>query len=123
MGHQLNFFLGPTDQIELETRLRNVDELVILHSRSPTDEPRIVETMNFSEDGKQWLFFHFVRLSDLSAVQIREVPAQRYWVVDILKSPVVEVNRCYYDGKILRRGRLYYVDGFYDAQDQWLEKP
>ena len=122
MGHQINFFLGPNDQLELEARLKKVDELVVLHSRSPTPEPRVVHSMNFAEDGKQWLFVYLVRPNDLSTVQTRAISAQGYWVVNDLISPVVEVDRCYYDGKILRRGRLYYVDGFYDQKDQSIEK-
>jgi hypothetical protein len=123
MGRQINFFLGPNDQIELEARLRKVDELLILHSRSPGPEPHIVDTMNVTHDGKQWLFLYLVRRDDLSAVRTQEVAAQGYWHVDELRSPVVEADRCYYDGKILRRGRLYYVNGYYGAQDQWIEKP
>ena len=49
----------------------------------------------------------------------RHVPAQGYWTIDVLRSPVREFNRCYYDGKMLRRRRLDYVDGFYGADDQW----
>jgi len=60
-------------------RLRKVGELVVLHDRSPTPEPRQVETTNFTEDGKQWLFLCLVGPSDLSAVRTREVAAQGYW--------------------------------------------
>jgi hypothetical protein len=123
MGHQINFFLGPNDHAELEMRLRKVGELVVLHDRSPTPESRQVETTNFTEDGKQWLFLCLVAPSDLSAVRTREVAAQGYWSVDDLRSPVIELTRCYYNGEILRRGRLHFVDGYYGAQDQWVEKP
>lgn len=123
MGHQINFFLGPNDHAELEMRLREAGELVVLRNRSLTPEPHPVDTTNFTEDGKQWLFLYLVRPSDLSAVRTREVAAQGYWSVDDLRSPVIELNRCYYNGKILRRGRLYFVDGYYGAQDQWVEKP
>jgi hypothetical protein len=123
MGHQINFFLGPNDHAELEMRLREAGELVVLHVRSPTPEPRQVDNTNFTEDGKQWLFLYLVRPDDLSAVRTREVAAQRYWSVDDLRSPVIELTRCYYNGKILRRGRLYFVDGYYGAEDQWVEKP
>ena len=123
MGHQINFFLGPNDHAALEMRLREAGELVVLRSRSPTPEPHQVDTTNFTEDGRQWLFLYLVRPSDLSAVRTEEVTAQGYWSVDDLRSPVIELTRCYYNGKILRRGRLYFVDGYYGAQDQWVEKP
>ena len=121
MGHQINFFLGPNDLLELEARLKKVDAPVVLHSRSPTRKPRVLDTMNFTEDGKQWLFLYLVRSQDLNSLRIKEIKAQGYWSVDTLTSPVIELDRCYYDGKILRRGRLYYVDGFYE-QEEWVEK-
>ena len=54
---------------------------------------------------------------------IKEVGAQGYWVVNSLFSPVAELDRSHYDGQVLKRGRLYYVDGFYDPQELWIEKP
>ena len=121
MSHQINFFLGPNDLIELEARLKKVDAPVVLHSRAPTNKPRVLDTINFTEDGKQWLFLYLVRSEDLTALRMKEVAAQKYWTIDTFISPIVELNSCYYDGKILRRGRLYYMDGYYD-QEQWVEK-
>ena len=122
MGHQINFFLGPNDLVELEKRLTSAGDLTILHSRSPKPEPKVVESVKFTEDGKQWLLY-LVRSADLNNVLIKEVVAQGYWVINTLFSPVVELDRCHYDGKVLKQGRLYYVDGFYDPQGLWIEKP
>ena len=38
-------------------------------------------------------------------------------------SPVVELTRCFFDGHILRRGRLYFVDRYYGTNGDWIEKP
>ena len=35
--------------------------------------------------------------------------------VDELRSPVVEFSRCYQDDQLIRRGRLYFVNGYFDA--------
>jgi hypothetical protein len=43
-------------------------------------------------------------------------------MLDVLASPVIELSGCFFDGAILRRGRMYYVDGYYDA-GQWKVKP
>ena len=48
---------------------------------------------------------------------------QGYWVVDVLRSPALELSSCFFDGKILRRGRIYYVDGFYGEEGARVEKP
>ena len=121
MGHQIRFFLGPNDLSELETRLRSVEEMAILYSRSPKPEPKIVDSISFTENGALWALY-LARASDLPDVKLKHVPAQGYWVVENLFSPVVEVSRCYYDGKVLKQGRLYYTDGFYD-DSEWVEKP
>jgi hypothetical protein len=81
-----------------------------------------VPSLNVGEDGQPWLFCHLVRESELVDVVTRHVPAQGYWIVDVVKSPVIEFNGCYFNGKILRRGRVYYVDGFYGADNTWVEK-
>lgn len=123
MGHQVNIYVDPSDTISLAHALRGLGPLHLLHSRSPTSEPKVIESVNVEENGQPWLFLYLVRPEDLGAVVTRHVPAQGYWTVDVLKSPVVEFNRCFFDGRILRRGRLYYIDGFYGANEQWTEKP
>ena len=100
-----------------------MEELLILHSRSDKPKPRIVESTDFKENGKQWLFYYLIRPDDLSTLTLEEVPEQRCWSIDVLSAPVVELSRCYFDGKILRRGRLYYTQGFYGEDDRWVEKP
>ena len=122
MGHQVNFYVNPSDAIALERSIRALGPLQILHSRSPGPEPRVVDSVDVEENGRPWLFFYFIRPVDLHAVVTRDVPAQGHWTIDALKSPVVEFTRSFFDGAILRRGRLYYVDGFYDASNQWQEK-
>lgn len=122
MGHQVNFYLDPADTIALEQRLRTLGPLLVLHSDSPRPEPRIVEGFGVEEAGKPWLFYYIVRPDDLNKVVTIHVPAQGYWDVDFMKSPVIKFTRCFFDGTILRRGRLYCVDGFYDANNQWQAK-
>lgn len=123
MGHQVNFHATPQDIGELEAAIRNLEPLVVLHDRSPTVAPRLVPSMEFTEDARRLLFFFVVREADLPAVVTRHVPAQGYWTVDVLRSPVVELNSCWFDGRSLRRGRVFYVDGFFGEAGEWSVKP
>ncbi|MFH1921036.1 MAG: hypothetical protein ABIP48_14295 [Planctomycetota bacterium] len=123
MGHQVNFFAAPDDIAQLQQRIGDIEPMCILHDRSPTVKPRVLSTLDFVEDGQPLIFYFLVRESDLAQVVTRHVPAQGYWTVDVLRSPVVEFNSCFFDGTILRRGRVYYVDGFYGDNDEWIEKP
>ncbi|MBC7975241.1 MAG: hypothetical protein H7138_09665 [Myxococcales bacterium] len=43
-------------------------------------------------------------------------------MIDALLSPVVEFTGCFFDGQLLRRGRMYYVDGFFAEDGEWEEK-
>ncbi len=122
MGHQVNFHLTPTDTSELEARMHAVGPMVVLHSRSATGKPRILENLDLTEGEQPWLYYFLVRPDDLDEVAMHHVPAQGYWTVDVLKSPVIEFNRCFFDGKLLRRGRVYYADSFYSPDNQMVLK-
>jgi hypothetical protein len=123
MGHQIGFLLTPDDLIALEQRLREVGELAIFESTSRRAAPARVLSTAIPEMGVTPLRIILARPRDLPAVTFNAIPARGEWSVDSLRSPVIELDRCFYDGKIMRRGRLYYVDGYSDAQHAWTEKP
>jgi hypothetical protein len=123
MSHQVNFYLDPIDTNALESLLRDGDDLRILHSRSSSAAPRVVPSVTMEENGVPWLDFYFVRAADLDQVVMRHEQDEGYWTVDALRSPVVEFKRCFYDGSVLRRGRLYFVDGFRGDDEKRVEKP
>ena len=106
MGHQVNFYLDPRDTEQIESVLRSLGPMLVLHSRSPRPEPKLLDHLTHEEQGQPWLFYHLVRPEHLGAVVLGHVPAQGYWTVDVLNSPVIEFTRCFFDGTILRRGRL-----------------
>ena len=122
MGHQVNFYVTPKDIMDIERRLQGRDPLAIILDRSNTSEPRVVSSLDFQENGRPWLFLFLVRPEDLPKVVMNYVPAQGYWTVETLYSPVIELTRSFFDGQILRQGRVYYVDGFYGPDRAWIEK-
>jgi hypothetical protein len=122
MSQQVNFYVSPTETAALEEAWRSLGSMSVLHSRSNDAGPRVLPSSDLEEAGQRWLFFQLVRTDDLKSVVMRNVPAQGYWTVDVVKSPVVELTRCFFDGRILRRGRLYFVDGFYGADGEWVDK-
>ncbi|MCY1082159.1 hypothetical protein [Archangium lansingense] len=122
MGHQVNFFLMPEDTRLLEQRLREECSVVFLDGESRGSTPVRLPGLEVSEFGKTRLRVMLAQPEDLKSVILRHVPQQGYWAVESDRSPVIELDRCYYDGKILRAGRLYYQRQF--AEDGvWVEKP
>ena len=122
MGRQIRYFLSPSDFDDLETSLLVAGDCAVLHSRSRGPFPQVVESSSSEGDGRQWLFFYLARKSDLDAVVTKEIVTQGYWTIDSMISPVVEFSRCYFDGKILRQGRMYFTESYYDKNDQHIPK-
>lgn len=122
MSHQLNFYFTPTDIDRLELMLRESEDVVFLHSRSPTRVAREVTHLRVIEDGKPWLFLHLAKRSLLDDVVMSFVPEQDYWSVESSCSPVVDFSNSFFDGRILRRGRIFYETTFLDAKENWREK-
>lgn len=123
MGHQLNFFLTPRDTTGLERRLREVGPLVVLHKQAQTSEPRVLSNIECVENGRRWLSFCLARPEDLKSVVMRHVPAHGYWALDELRSPLIEFGACYFDERILRRGRMYYIEKYYGPDNTQVKKP
>jgi len=123
MGHQLRFFLTPTDLQLLEQRLRAQCPVAILDSRSEQSAPTMLSTLAVAESGKTWLKIFLVPPDLVDTLTFERVAQQGYWTVDLLRAPAVELSRCFYDGKILRVGRLFFHRGFYDEAGTWVEKP
>ena len=78
MGHQSTFYITPKDEADLEQRLRERTDLVILHSESPTSSPRVVDTLSFYENNRPWYFLSLARPEDLNELVMRHVPEQEY---------------------------------------------
>ncbi|MFY0525049.1 hypothetical protein ACN28I_18530 [Archangium gephyra] len=123
MGHQLRFFLTPADLQLLEQRLKAHCPVVYLDYRSEQPAPRLLSTLAVAEFSKTWLTIFLAPPESLQALRFEHVVKQGYWTVDLLRSPIIELSRCFYDGKLLRVGRLFYDRGFHDETGNWVEKP
>ncbi|HMF30933.1 MAG TPA: hypothetical protein VKK79_05945 [Candidatus Lokiarchaeia archaeon] len=122
MKYEVNFYLTPEDAILVQSRLSEIVPVKILHSRSPTQDPQVVDSLDHREAGKQWLSLFLVREEDLNDVVMHYVDVQDYWTVDDLRSPVIEFTCSFFDNDILRRGRAYYVEGYHEQDQGWIEK-
>jgi hypothetical protein len=121
VGKQVNFFMHPDDLAEFDAWLRNRDETVVLADCSQTPMPQLLSSVSIGRMGEESLRVFLVRSTDLPNVISRSIPNRGY-LIDGLRSPVVEFSRCYFDDKLLRRGRLYYDPGFWDEKKQWKTK-
>ena len=112
MGKQVNFYMLPEDQLAFEKWLKARGDVCFLKQPQTTSELEIAATLVVSEIEKTWLDVYLARPIDLEDVLVDFIPTQNYWLVDDSQSPVVEFGRCFYDGRVLGRGRLYFRTGF-----------
>lgn len=121
-SRQINFYMMPKDIEEFEIWLKQRVDSVFLALPMYEEELRIIETLAISTKEKDmWLTVFLAPEHLLDKIIVKYVPAQEYYLIDNLKSPVMEFGRCYYDweNKKMRRGRLYYIKGYYDDNKEW----
>lgn len=114
--------MTPKDTDLVEARLQQRESFVVLHSDSTVASPRMLDSIDFNENGSPWLFLFLARPEDVDQIVTTYVPNQNHWTIDSLRSPVIELTRSFFDSQTLRRGRVYYVDGFYGSDQTWTEK-
>lgn len=126
MGRQVNFFMHPDGIPEFEETVKKTgQEIMFIGDESSTKEPHLLKTLAIlpEEMGKVSLIAYITKKDFFQMIKSRFVERQNYWSIDEQESPVIEFIRSYFDGKILRRGRLYFQTGYYDSNDNWVEQP
>lgn len=123
MGKQVNFYLTPSDLVDVEALINTIEPCYILHSRSKSNEPLVIESFTMKEKGNDWWDFYLVRQCDILDVKMEEVPSQGYWSIDGMQSPVIKFNKCPFDGFTLGRGRIYFNEKYYGANASLTYKP
>lgn len=106
----------------LEKVLKQKLDLLILANTSKTPSPVILPQLKLEKMGKEDLLVYLIRPCDLDKVRFYLVEELDECVIDSLYSPVIEFDRCYINKNKITRGRMYYVTGYYDENDEWIEK-
>lgn len=121
-SYQINFFMHPDDLLEFEQVLGDARQVSFIQEPLQSEIPVLVDSLINNVGGSTWLRAYVVRKPDYPKISSYFVKGQGYWLIDEKRSPVVEIMRSFFDGKIVRRGRLYYCTGYFDDKENWLEK-
>ena len=113
MGHQLNFYQTDGDTEMVENAMRAIEAVTVMHRRSSGPAPRVLPSLRCREDSHTWLFFDLARPADLATLSLGHVAGAGYWTADVRRDPVLQFTRCFSDGKIIRRGRIYFVSSYF----------
>jgi hypothetical protein len=121
MAKQVSFFMHPDDLADFDAWLRSREGTTVLADYSQTPVPRPLSSVTIGRMGEESLRVFLARDGDLPNVIFQSIPNRGY-VIDVLRSPVVQFSRCYFNGHLLRCGRFYYETGYWDEEKQWKTK-
>lgn len=112
MGKQVNFYLLPKDMPILEDAIRSTGPVAFLPNIVPEPFVKTLPSIELPESqmGKEPLRVYVTHPDFLSRVQFRHVPQQGHFIVEP-GSPVIELDRNYFDGQRIRHGRMYFYTG------------
>jgi hypothetical protein len=118
-SRQFGFYATGTD---MQCITRQIESLgvpfSILEKRKKFASPTFASDLSSEQD----LTSALVRRDDLS--ELRWTPLSNgEELLNVATSPVIEVNRPYFDGRAMSRGRLYYSTKYYDGNRKPSLKP
>jgi hypothetical protein len=106
VGHQVNFFVMPADLPDIEAAIRGTGDVCFLGDRSLTAHPVELDTIA-PEPGRLTCFI--VQRQELAAVSTRFIATQGYWLIEDIRSPVIQFSPGLFTGSQLTRGRAYFA--------------
>jgi hypothetical protein len=118
MGRQITFRMEEDDLARFVSKLEN-DGVLLLPYRHRGPEIERLMRIGDRREGLVWL----VRPSDADFVRLRHVATQGYWVVDQIRSPVVEFSPGGASGEGLKPGRLHFNAGYFDDDGNRVDFP
>jgi hypothetical protein len=118
MSHQFRILALPDDWQDLGLLLKSKRQVVFLEELA---ENGLSRTGNFYTEERLSVYskVYLVREDAIDRVSTTFSAGLR---VDTLRSPVIEAGLCFFDGRLLRAGRLYYETGFYGRDQRWMRK-
>jgi hypothetical protein len=121
MSRQFSFYLTPQDSFNLKIILEENLDVVFLADKSGCPKPSEFSELIF-EDIEEEAMVYVSRRSELAQVRFHNIENLNVWMVDSLRSPVIEFSNCYFDKKRLGPGRMYYTLGYYLTDGSWTDK-
>lgn len=111
---QVNFFMHP-DDIELFGKYLAENNIISINQPQFTAELKISSSIAEKADNEWWMKCFLVRQADINFIKNEFINKQNYYLINEFESPVIEFSRSFFDGKILKHGRLYFLKAVYDS--------
>jgi hypothetical protein len=114
LSHQLALRVLEEDLRILEDELRQRSSVFVAYYH---DRPIPTLCSALARDQCRQPLVWLAREEDLELISLNYISAQGYWLVDQIRSPVLELSRGGMDESRLVPGRLYYRTGYYDGPE------
>ena len=123
MGRQIQLYILPEDLEVFEECLRQKGDVLFISDASHEPHPKILTKCERSGDMGTWIHYYLARTIDRDSIILEHISDKAGWSVDDRRSPVIQIDAGFFDGKILRRGRIFYDTGYYGDDGNWVSKP
>lgn len=118
MSEQINFYIVKNDWENVIQYIEN-QEFTLIANTTPTSKPIVLEDWHFGET--PFIQKYLVLASQFQEIQTKFSPAQNWYYIDVINSPVIEVQTGFFTESAVYRGRFYYDKGYFE-NDNWVEK-
>ncbi len=116
---QLNFFMMPDDLVGFENEFSNFGALFI---RQPLPSPTLTFKDSIGYSNGEFAKIFLTTQTFTNKVIIRKIENKKYYLIDDLRSPVIEFSRGVKNEGIVQRSRLYFTKEYYNENGHLVEK-
>ena len=123
-GRQFTFFIGPSDQLDLEKALRASGDIGFLNDWPQSAMPEEIDTSVIRDPCAEPFRILIARKIDVSQIEFRPIKGRKEFSCDPVLSPVVSFSRfpAVFANRFLRAGRLYRVDKYWSDDGRLVSK-
>jgi hypothetical protein len=126
VGRQVNFILNRRDLDRFEAFFWSSGQVAALSQPTPSADLVIANSLRPEAENqlRPWSTMFLARDADLDLIRVHLVEQQGYYLIDVLRSPVVEWSPGYNPTRHRSgRGRLWFPTGYWDDEGKFVQMP
>ena len=122
MARQIDFYMHTDDLRLMEDALRSRWNVEFFPASLSGPSIEALDSIQLDihnpPSGSDELIVYAYLTADRQKIVVYDRPNLKDWTVNPRESPVIQMCRSYFDGKVLKRGRFYYVPEVQSAESK-----